>query len=87
MRLAMAVGDKRRYVIDSIVPLHFLQTATRCGASPTVVPEIFDELMDKASTALDATLTSLPSDFPETLANSIADGVRRRLRLLERMAA
>ena len=31
MKVAMAVGTKRHYVIDTIVGRHYAQTAARCG--------------------------------------------------------
>jgi serine/threonine-protein kinase HipA len=81
MKLAMAVGDKRHYVIDSILPRHFLQTAARCGLPAALVQGIIDEIGNDADRAIDAALKDLPSGFPEAIASSIVDGVRRRLAL------
>ncbi len=87
MKLAMAVGDNRHYVINRIAPRHFLQTAKRCGVPITTAQEIFDEIMNDASTAIDTTLADLPEDFPKAIAQSIVEGLRGRLRLFERVAA
>ena len=82
MKLAMAVGDKRHYVIDSIMPRHFLQTAAKCGIPPAFVQGIMDEIASDADRAIDAALRGLPPGFPAPLTASIIEGLRRRLRLL-----
>lgn len=87
MKLAMAVGDNRHYVINRIAPRHFLQTAKKSGVPPAMVQEILDEIADIAPAAIDTALASLPEDFPEPIAQSIIEGLRRRLRLFERAAA
>ncbi|MEL6280692.1 MAG: type II toxin-antitoxin system HipA family toxin [Pseudomonadota bacterium] len=43
-KLAMAIGDKRRYRLDQIAPRHFQQTAKRAGVSETVISRIFEDL-------------------------------------------
>jgi serine/threonine-protein kinase HipA len=83
MKLAMAVGDKRHYVIDSIMPRHFLQTAASCGVPTALVQGILDEIERDADRAIEAALKDLPSGFPEAIASSIIEGVRQRLRLFE----
>jgi len=82
-KLALSVGDKRHYVIDTIVPRHFIQTAEKSSVSAAVIEEICAELDAMAEKAIDATLASLPKDFPEELAASITGGMRSRLRLLK----
>jgi serine/threonine-protein kinase HipA len=81
MKLAMAVGDNRHYVIDSIVPRHFLQTAASSGVPAALVQAILDELDSDADRAIDAALTGLPPKFPEGMVASVVKGIRRRLRL------
>jgi serine/threonine-protein kinase HipA len=44
MKLAMAVGDNRHYVIDEITPRHFLQTAISAGVPASLIEGIFDEI-------------------------------------------
>ncbi|WP_119460223.1 type II toxin-antitoxin system HipA family toxin [Rhodospirillaceae bacterium SYSU D60014] len=87
MKLAMAVGDNRHYVVDSIIPRHFLQTAASCGLPAAMVQNLFVELSERAPAAIDETLANLPSGFPETIARSIIDGLRKRLRLFEQATA
>ena len=87
MKLAMAVGDKRHYVIDSIMPRHFLQTAEKFGIPATFVRGIMDEIAGDADRAIDAALRDLPPGFPASLTASIVEGLRPRLRLLAHATA
>lgn len=80
MKLAMAVGDKRHYVIDTIQPRHFMQTAAQVSLPADIVTHMLDELADDAPKALEKTLSRMPSHFPEALAASIGNGVKARLR-------
>jgi len=82
-KLALAVGDNRHYVMDTIMPRHFAQTAVKNGFPAATVEEICAELADNAEAAIDDTLTALPDNFPAALAESITHGMRTRLRALE----
>ncbi len=82
MRLAMAVGTRRHYIVDSIVPRHFEQTAGLCGFPAQSLAALVEELRDTAAAAIDKTLARLPPNFPESLAASIAEGAKRRVNLL-----
>jgi len=84
MKLALAVGDSRHYVVHEIMPRHFLQTAANSGIPATVVQSIFDELLESAQTAASKVMEDLPAGFPAELARSIVGGLHSRLRLLER---
>jgi serine/threonine-protein kinase HipA len=81
-RLAMAVGSKRHYKVMWIAPRHFFETAEKSGVGKKVVREIIDELRDSASAAVDSVVSDLPKGFPEPVADSIRQGVKRRLKLL-----
>ncbi len=83
-RLALAVGDNRHYAIDTILPRHFAQTAAREGIPAQLIDEICGELSEGTEPAMETVLESLPRDFPADLADSIANGLRRRLRPIER---
>ena len=63
MKLAMAVGDNRHYVIDEIVPRHFLQTAARAGVPASLVQGILDEIENDTDRAIDAAVNGLPPGF------------------------
>jgi serine/threonine-protein kinase HipA len=86
MKLAMAVGDKRHYVIDSIMPRHFLQTAASGGVPPALVQGILDQIAHDADRAIDTAVNELSAGFPEAIVSSIVDGMRRRLRLFAHVA-
>lgn len=87
MKLALAVGDKRHYVIDSIMPRHFVQTARRNGVPEPVIAGIFEELLEQEGPAITQVMDDLPPAFPAALVQSIIGGLRQRLRLLECAAA
>jgi serine/threonine-protein kinase HipA len=73
--------------MDTIVPRHFLQIAVTSGIPAAVVEDICAELTERAGTAIDDTLASLPEGFPAALADSITGGMRTRLRTLELIPA
>lgn len=79
MKLAMAVGDNRHYVLDTILPRHFIQTAVLSGLPVEVVTGILEEIDSDVSAALEKTLSGLPSQFPEALTESISKGIKARL--------
>lgn len=87
MKMAMAVGRNRHYVVNEIVPRHFLQTAAASGMGESIVREIFEELLERGEAAISSVENDLPPDFPEPLFVSITEGFRRRLRLLESWTA
>jgi len=82
-RLAMAFGAKPHYQIRQIASRHFFQTAGQAGVGKEVIGSIVEELLGRATTAVDSVLSKLPRNFPDPIATSIAAGIKRRLRLLE----
>jgi serine/threonine-protein kinase HipA len=82
MKLAMAVGRTRHYVIRTITPRHFLETAAMSNLPDQLVQEIFGQLTDNLEAALGQTLAELPGNFPAELADSITAGIRGRFRLI-----
>lgn len=83
MKMAMSVGRNRHYVVNEIMPRHFLQTAAACGMGESIVRAIFEELLEHGEAAILNVRNELPPDFPEPLLESVTNGFRRRLRLLE----
>lgn len=79
MKLAMAVGDKRHYAIRTILPRHFVQTATQAGIAKTRVVNIFRELVETAPAAIEKTRSDLPKSFPAQIADSILGGLQKRI--------
>ena len=83
MKMAMAVGSKRHYVVHTIAFRHFVQTAKASGISEDVVMEIGADLKKRVPQALEKTIDAMPKGFPADLAKSISNGVKSRLPLLE----
>lgn len=82
LKLAMSVGSSKHYVVDWIAARHFFETAGASGLPARAVIKIIEELKSVGESALDATISALPGDFPEPMAASIGGAFRRRLRLL-----
>jgi serine/threonine-protein kinase HipA len=82
VKLAMAVGNSRHYVIESVTPRHFLETTTSAGFPADFVPPIFEELLRDADRAVESTIKQLPEGFPEAISGAITEGLRRRLHRL-----
>jgi serine/threonine-protein kinase HipA len=83
MKLAMAVGDNRHYVVETVQPRHFLQTAAKSGIGASVVKPLFADVLEKSPGAIQGVLDDLPKGFPEQIAISITNGFKSRLRILE----
>lgn len=86
MKLAMAVGDNRHYIVQTVQPRHFLQTAAKSGIGASVVKPLFAEILEKSPGATKTVLDELPTGFPEQIAASITGGFKSRLRILEAAA-
>jgi serine/threonine-protein kinase HipA len=82
MRLAMAVGDNRHYVVDSILPHHFIQTGIAGGLNAKIVSGMLHDLKSRSDAAIEQAARELPSDLPAGMFESIAEGVHRRARLI-----
>jgi serine/threonine-protein kinase HipA len=78
-KLAMAVGDNRHWVVDQVLPRHFVQSAGNAGVGEKVAGAILDELADTALTKVEEALASLPNNFPAEVAASIHTGIQKRL--------
>jgi serine/threonine-protein kinase HipA len=81
LKLAMAIGEKRHYVVETIMPRHFMQTAKSCGMDERTVHGIFDELKSAISPAFEKVRSELPKNFPQALVQSVERGIRDRFNL------
>lgn len=79
MKLAMAIGDSRHYVIKTVVPRHFIESAVKGGMGRKAALDVLDDLHATVPTALRDALANLPSGFPEGLAETVAKAVQSRL--------
>jgi serine/threonine-protein kinase HipA len=85
-KMAMSIGNNRHYAVDQIQARHFNQTANACGLPIGLIDELFQELEAAIPTALENTRNAMPEDFPGAMAESIANAVMRRLRILAQRA-
>lgn len=76
MRLAMSVDG--HYRINEVVPRHFLQVAKGAGYGVTLAEEVLADAAERIELAIEKTVSGMPTNFPEDLAQTNADGVRRR---------
>jgi serine/threonine-protein kinase HipA len=79
MKLAMAVGNGRHYVIKTVVARHFVESGVKGGMGRQAVIDVLDELYATVPRALQRTLEELPKGFPTGLAETLANAVRSRL--------
>jgi serine/threonine-protein kinase HipA len=79
MKLAMAVGTNRHYVVHTILGRHFKQTGHACGLPANTLKSIIEEFGDTAKAKIDQAVSKLSPDFPAAVAGSIADGAKRRI--------
>jgi serine/threonine-protein kinase HipA len=82
MKLAMAIGTNRHYTVDTITGRHLVQTAKASGLPDKMVADLIGELHDTAAKGIDKVRAALPKDFPEKVADSIADGAKARVKSL-----
>jgi serine/threonine-protein kinase HipA len=81
-KLAMSVGKNRHYRLHEIQPRHFQQNAKRAGLPEGMADMALDQIYENLPDAIEAVCASLPSDFPEELRDSIADGAFRRSKII-----
>ena len=79
MKLAMAVGANRHYVVHTILGRHFRQTADACGLPAKILNQIIQEIADTAKAKIDQRLAQLPASLPAAVAQSVAEGAKRRI--------
>ncbi len=77
-RLAMAVGDKRNYAVESILPIHFLEDAKAAGMAQDQLRNLFVSLGEIAENALERAVEAMPDGFPQQFAEHIGDAMRKR---------
>lgn len=82
MKMAMAVGKSRHYVVNTIAGRHFLETGDQCGLPATLVSDVMHEIGDTGKASIDAVIDALPAAFPAAVADSVSKGAKRRIGLL-----
>lgn len=81
-KLAMSLGKNRHYAVNTILPIHFIQTAELSGVSANVVRGLFDNLADQFELSFGKVAATLPKGFPEAILSSIRAAARHRIELL-----
>ncbi|WP_273772515.1 type II toxin-antitoxin system HipA family toxin [Brucella intermedia] len=81
-KLAMSVGINRHYLVDSIMPRHFLQTAEQAGVGTSLIRALCEDIAATALEKTDAVIATLPSTFPDQLVASVRGAVVKRARIL-----
>jgi len=82
-KLAMCVGESRKYEILRIHGRHFVETAKQAGLGPTIIKQVVDEVMRDAGSALDRALGLMPEGFHTDIHESVAAAATARLPHLE----
>lgn len=84
MKLAMAVGDKRRYRVDEVAPRHFMQTGLAAGLAEASTLDLLIGLVAEGPAALAGVLGALPKGFPEAVSAPIEAGFLQRIEIIKR---
>ena len=79
-KLAMSVGERRHYTLDTILPRHFAQTARAAKLPPEMVERLVSEVAAAVPAAIEGSVAAMPEGFPERIRDSVVAGVRERLR-------
>ena len=77
-RLAMRMGNSRKYRVSDIFQRHIAEIGTIAGFSKDAVPQIFDDISSQADTALEHTISALPESFPSEIVDSVTNGFKAR---------
>lgn len=81
-KLAMAVGNSRKYRIFDIHGRHFVETGRAAGLSVQLIRQAITEIREAFDEAFSNVERLLPPHFPEAIHVAVAAGARERLRQL-----
>lgn len=82
-RLAMAIGDKRRYRVPEIEPQHFEQTAKLAGFHVTALHEVMAETVGQLPDAIHAVQKSIHRTVPDAMVEAITSAAESRAGKIE----
>jgi serine/threonine-protein kinase HipA len=78
VKLAMAVRGKNvHYLLNQIQRRHWIAQGQRVGFPAAEVELMIDELTARTGPVIDEVASQLPADFPQDVAESIFEGMRR----------
>ncbi|WP_188053647.1 type II toxin-antitoxin system HipA family toxin [Sphingosinithalassobacter sp. CS137] len=78
-KLAMAVGNSRKYRIFDIHGRHFAETGRAAGLSTQLIGQAIDDIRQGFDRAFSAVEAVLPAHFPEAIHATVLSGARDRL--------
>ena len=79
LKLAMAIGHNRHYVVNEIMPRHFLQSAEASGVSPEQAQDLLHDIEVNAPAAIERSIQAMPEDFPKDITEPILDAAQARI--------
>ncbi|WP_140987181.1 type II toxin-antitoxin system HipA family toxin [Asticcacaulis tiandongensis] len=82
-KLAMSVGDSRKYELLRIHGRHFVETAKQAGLGPTIIKQVIEDVQRDALPALERAINLMPSGFHIDIHESIRAATITRLHQLE----
>jgi serine/threonine-protein kinase HipA len=83
VKLAMALGEKGYYRLNQIQLRHFYQTGQKAGLHEQDMEGIFSDLTTRMEGAItEAATLAAEAGMPESTADPIMDGVRKRARMI-----
>lgn len=84
-KLAMALlGKNKHYHFKDVQRRHFNSTAAKCFQRPDA-EDLIEQVLERTTTAIDNVAKKLPKGFPEKVAESIFQGLRKSAEQLDRM--
>jgi serine/threonine-protein kinase HipA len=80
IKMSLAIGEGRHYKIRDIFRRHFMQTAKLCRFDSDEMNNIIDETISAVPFVLGRVSQNLSKKFPAKVAESIFNGMKKRLR-------
>ena len=78
------LGKNKHYHFKDVQRRHFNSTAAKCFQRPDA-EDLIGQVFERTPAAIDNVASKLPSGFPEKVAASIFQGLRRSAEQLDRM--
>lgn len=79
IKMAMSYGEKKHYTVRDIYRKHLIQTAKLCRIDIEQMEMTIDEVIANVPSVIDEVSKELSGDFPIQVAESIFEGMRKRI--------
>jgi len=79
LKLAMAIGNNRHYIVNEIMPRHFFQSAEAAGVQTEQAMALLHELEQNAAAGMQRAVQAMPDDFPAAIYEPIQEAVQAKL--------